>query len=171
MKTKWIVAGVILVGIILILTTITISKEPVKIANNENADMQDLPILLDFMPAIEGIASWINSEPLTNESLRGNVVLVDFMTYSCINCTRTFPFLNDWWVKYKDDDFLIIGVHSPEFDFEKDRNNVIEATKKYGIEFPVAQDNDFVTWHNFNNRYWPAKYIFDKEVSHIIAAS
>ncbi len=110
--------------------------------------------------AIEG---WLNSDPLTMESLRGKVVLVDFWTYSCINCIRTFPYLNSWYDKYSDKDFIIIGVHSPEFAFEKEINNVRDAIELYGLKFPVAIDNDHGTFRGFANRYWPHKYLFDAE--------
>lgn len=123
---------------------------------------QTLPFL-GTMPAINGISSWINSDELTAEDLKGKVMLIDFWTYSCINCIRTLPYMHDWWKKYEDDGLLIIGVHSPEFDFEKVRENVVEAAKKYSLTYPIAQDNDFVTWKNFNNHYWPAKYLFDRD--------
>lgn len=115
------------------------------------------------MPELEDFAAWINSEPLTRKDLEGKVVLIDFMTYSCINCIRTWPFINSWHEKYKDDGLLIIGIHTPEFQFEKDEENVRKAMKDAGIEFPVALDNNYTTWRNFNNRFWPAKYLFDKD--------
>jgi len=114
-------------------------------------------------PEITGIAAWINSPPLTWNDLKGKVVLVDFWTYSCINCIRTLPYLKDWYEKYHDKGFEIIGVHSPEFQFEHDANNVREAVKSYGIHYPVALDNDFATWRNFQNEYWPAHYLVNKE--------
>ncbi len=110
-----------------------------------------------------GLASWINSEPLTLEGLRGNVVLVDFWTYSCINCIRTLPYVKDWHDKYADDGLVIIGVHTPEFSFEKVRENVIEAAARFGLKYPIAQDNDFVTWRAFDNHYWPTKYLIDRD--------
>ena len=115
------------------------------------------------VPEIRGIASWINSEPITFEEQRGKVVLVDFWTYTCINCIRTLPYLKQWHEKYADKGLVIVGVHTPEFDFEKDRDNVIEASEGFGLEYPIAQDNDFGTWRAFNNRYWPAKYLVDKD--------
>lgn len=115
------------------------------------------------VPEIRGIASWINSEPFTFEEQRGKVVLVDFWTYTCVNCIRTLPFLKAWHEKYADKGLVIVGVHTPEFEFEKDRDNVIEATEGFGLEWPIAQDNDFKTWRAFNNRYWPAKYLVDKD--------
>ncbi len=118
-------------------------------------------------PELAGIAGWINSKPLTMESLRGKVVLVDFWTYSCINCIRTQPYLNAWYDKYEKDGLVIIGVHAPEFAFEKIENNVREASQKAGIKYPIALDNDFKTWNAYANRYWPAKYLIDKE-GHIV---
>lgn len=114
-------------------------------------------------PEVKGIQNWINSEPLTIEGLRGKVVLVDFWTYTCINCIRTFPYLKSWYEQYEDDGLVIIGVHSPEFDFERVYQNVVEATQTHGITWPVAQDNDFETWKNYGNRFWPAKYLIDQE--------
>ncbi|MCJ7624604.1 MAG: cytochrome c biogenesis protein DipZ, partial [Anaerolineaceae bacterium] len=114
-------------------------------------------------PEFTGINNWINSEPLTLAELKGKVVIVDFWTYSCINCVRTLPYITDWNIKYADDGLVIIGVHTPEFEFEKDTMNVQDAVTRFGIEYPVAQDNDFATWRAFNNRYWPAKYFIDAE--------
>ncbi len=112
------------------------------------------------MPSLAG-ASWVNSPPLTNESLRGKVVLIDFWTYSCINCIRAMPYVNAWYQKYKDYGFVIIGVHAPEFAFEKDVANVKRALGKYGIHHPVVLDNDSKLWDAFHNRYWPAHYFID----------
>lgn len=120
-----------------------------------------LPVLSDAIPAFGGIAAWINSEPLTPEQLKGKVVLVDFWTYSCINCIRTFPYVTSWHDKYKDKGLVVIGMHTPEFDFEKSQANVERAMVKYGIKYPVALDNEYGTWNNFSNRYWPAHYLFD----------
>jgi thiol-disulfide isomerase/thioredoxin len=128
----------------------------------DDSDEIQLPYL-GTLPTVEGIDGWINSEALTNADLKGKVVLVDFWTYSCVNCIRTLPYITDWWDKYEDEDFVILGVHTPEFEFEKEYENVLEAAAKHGIEFPIAQDNDYVTWRNFNNRYWPAKYLFDQD--------
>ena len=115
----------------------------------------------NLAPDFEGNASWINSEPLTIDDLRGKVVLVDFWTYTCVNCIRTLPYLTEWHAKYADKGLVIVGVHTPEFEFEKDRENVVAAMEKYGIEYPVAQDNDFATWRNYENNAWPAKYLTD----------
>lgn len=112
---------------------------------------------------IRGIEAWINSDPLTIEQLRGKVVLVDFWTYTCINCIRTFPFLKLWNSRYEDDGLVIVGVHSPEFEFEKDLDNVVQATRDNSIVWPVALDNKFATWRGYSNRFWPAKYLIDQD--------
>lgn len=122
----------------------------------------DLPKIAPA-PEITGIAQWINSEPLTIAQLHGKVVLIDFWTYSCINCIRTFPYLTSWYDKYKDKGLVIIGVHTPEFEFEKDRNNVKKATERFHLLYPVALDNDYKTWQAFHNSYWPAHYLIDQE--------
>ncbi|MGE3921150.1 MAG: cytochrome c biogenesis protein DipZ [Gammaproteobacteria bacterium] len=112
-------------------------------------------------PAIAGIDYWINSKPLKLSELKGKVVLIDFWTYSCINCIRTLPYLIDWDQKYRDKGLVIIGIHTPEFEFEKNRNNVESAVKAYHIEYPVAMDNQYVTWNNYRNHYWPAHYLIN----------
>ena len=112
-------------------------------------------------PEFSGITQWLNSGPLTMESLRGQVVLIDFWTYTCINCIRTLPYLIEWNEKYADKGLTIVGVHAPEFEFEKVTENVIEASAELGVVWPVAQDNDFRTWRSYNNRFWPAKYLID----------
>ena len=117
----------------------------------------------DLVPEFGGIEAWINGGPLTMEELRGQVVLIDFWTYTCINCIRTFPFLKQWNSRYADDGLVIVGVHSPEFEFEKDYDNVVEATQNEALAWTMAQDNDFVTWRRYNNRFWPAKYLIDKD--------
>ncbi len=121
-------------------------------------------------PEFTGLGPWHNlpagrqdSQPFTLASLKGKVVLVDFWTYSCINCIRTLPYIQGYWEKFKDMPFVLIGVHTPEFVFEKSQSNVADAIKKHGLTYPVAQDNDFGTWDAFANRYWPAKYLIDAE--------
>ncbi len=114
-------------------------------------------------PSLAGATEWINSDPLTPESLRGEVVLVDFWTYSCINCLRTLPYLRAWADKYRDAGLVVLGVHAPEFAFEKRSSNVRKATKDLGIGFPVAIDNDFAIWRGFGNRAWPAFYFIDAQ--------
>ncbi len=110
---------------------------------------------------ISGGTEWINSPSLTAASLRGKVVLVDFWTYSCINCLRTLPYLKAWNAKYKDSGLVIIGVHTPEFPFEKNEANVRNAVRDLGLTYPVVMDNDYNIWRNFNNEYWPAHYFID----------
>jgi cytochrome c biogenesis protein CcdA/thiol-disulfide isomerase/thioredoxin len=105
---------------------------------------------------------WINSKPLTISELRGKVILVDFWTYTCINCIRTLPYIKAWNEKYKDKGLVIVGVHTPEFEFEKEAKNVKKAIKDFGITYPVMQDNDYATWNAYNNHYWPAHYLIDK---------
>ena len=114
-------------------------------------------------PEIRGVTSWLNSEPLTLAGLRGQVVLVDFWTYTCVNCIRTLPYLRDWHAKYSDNGLVILGIHTPEFEFEKVRENVARAIETHELGWAVAQDNDFLTWRAFNNRFWPAKYLIDSE--------
>jgi thiol-disulfide isomerase/thioredoxin len=113
-------------------------------------------------PEFGGIANWINSEPLTMKELRGKVVLIDFWTYSCINCVRTLLYVTKWYDTYKDQGLVVVGVHTPEFAFEKDTKNVETAIKRHKINYPVAQDNDFATWSLYENRYWPAHYLIDQ---------
>ena len=110
-----------------------------------------------------GIIDWINSKPLTLQGLKGNVVMVDFWTYSCVNCIRTLPHLISLYSKYKSRGFILVGVHSPEFEFEKEAKNIKKAVKDFGIPYPVANDPEMQTWAAFNNRYWPGHYLFDKE--------
>jgi cytochrome c biogenesis protein CcdA/thiol-disulfide isomerase/thioredoxin len=120
--------------------------------------------LRDFGPApeFEGIADWLNSEPLTLDSLRGKVVVIDFWTYSCINCLRTLPYIKRWYEAYRSDGLVVVGVHTPEFAFERVKENVEWAVDSFGIEYPVALDNGYETWDAWSNRYWPAKYFIDR---------
>jgi cytochrome c biogenesis protein CcdA/thiol-disulfide isomerase/thioredoxin len=113
------------------------------------------------IPSFAGATLWLNSPPLTPESLRGKVVMVDFWTYSCINCLRALPYVESWYEKYKDHGLVVIGVHAPEFAFEKDPNNVRRAVADLKITYPVALDNDYAIWQAFNNQYWPAHYFID----------
>ena len=113
-------------------------------------------------PEFGGTQGWINSEPLTMDSLRGQVVLIDFWTYTCVNCIRTLPFLREWHDRYSDEGLVIIGVHTPEFEFEKIYDNVVDSTGEEGVVWPVVQDNDFAVWRSYSNRFWPAKYLIDQ---------
>jgi cytochrome c biogenesis protein CcdA/thiol-disulfide isomerase/thioredoxin len=121
------------------------------------ADLDDYGPAPDFV----GNDRWFNSKPLTMASLRGRVVLIDFWTYTCINCIRTFPHLKAWDAKYRDKGLTIVGVHSPEFGFEKKASNVERAIRQNGIAYPVAQDNELATWNAWSNQYWPAEYLID----------
>ena len=114
-------------------------------------------------PDLSGISGWINTDEFTLASLRGEVVLVDFWTYTCVNCLRTLPYLREWHEKYADLGLNIVGVHTPEFEFEKDFDNVLAAVEQHDLGWRMAQDNDFRTWRSYNNRYWPAKYLIDHE--------
>jgi len=113
------------------------------------------------MPELDGAAGWLNSPPLSKKSLRGKIVLIDFWTYSCINCLRALPYVEGWAAKYKDAGVVVIGVHTPEFAFEKERANVEKALRDLKVTYPVALDNDYKIWQAFNNRYWPAHYFID----------
>ena len=132
-------------------TPVTFNREP------EDGVLGDY----GMAPEIVTRGMWFNSEALTMEDLRGKVVIVDFWTYSCINCVRTIPYLKTWYDAYKDDGLVIIGVHSPEFAFERDPGNVQKALSELGVTWPVVLDNEFTQWQAYNNRYWPAKYFID----------
>ena len=112
-------------------------------------------------PSLDGASLWLNSAPLTPSALRGKVVVIDFWTYSCINCLRSLPYVKAWYEKYKDHGLVVIGVHAPEFAFEKNEANVRRAVKDLGITYPVALDNNYAIWQAFNNQYWPAHYFID----------
>jgi thiol-disulfide isomerase/thioredoxin len=113
-------------------------------------------------PDFKGINNWLNSAPLSMQELRGKVVMVNFWTYGCYNCVNTLPHVTKLHAKYKDKGLVIIGVHTPEFAFEKSLGNVQAALKRHGIQYPVAQDNDSATWNAYRNQYWPAQYIVDQ---------
>ncbi|MNS31599.1 Thiol-disulfide oxidoreductase YkuV [compost metagenome] len=113
------------------------------------------------MPSLNGAVQWLNSPELTNESLKGKVVLVDFWTFDCINCKHTLPYVKDWAKKYEKDGLVVIGVHTPEYGFERIIDNVKDKVKEYGITYPVAIDNNYAIWRNFDNQYWPAHYLID----------
>jgi len=116
-------------------------------------------------PELVGINQWLNTDgnqPLALSALRGRVVLVDFWTYSCINCKRDAPYLNAWYERYRDQGLIIIGVHTPEFRFEQKPENVQAAVREYGIQYPVGLDNEYQIWRAYHNQYWPAKYLIDK---------
>jgi len=135
--------------------------KPVATLAANSADTQ--PALDDEgpMPDLSGAVAWLNSPPLSSNSLKGKVVLIDFWTYSCINCLRALPYVETWAAKYKDAGLVVIGVHTPEFAFEKERSNVEKAVRDLKITYPVAIDSDYKIWEAFNNEYWPAHYFID----------
>ncbi len=114
-------------------------------------------------PGFNGATLWLNGQPLTAADLKGKVVLVDFWTYSCINCLRTLPYVKGWAEKYRQAGLVVVGVHTPEFAFEKDPTNVRDAVKRLGVTYPVALDNNYAIWKAFNNEYWPAEYLIDAQ--------
>ena len=115
------------------------------------------------LPPLNGEDGWLNSAPLTPQALHGKVVLIDFWTYSCINCLRTLPYIKAWAQKYQDQGLVVIGVHAPEFAFERNIDNVKRATRDLKIDYPVALDNHFAFWRAMNNQYWPALYFVDEQ--------
>jgi thiol-disulfide isomerase/thioredoxin len=122
-----------------------------------------LHVSVDHLPGFDGATGWLNSEPLTPAGLRGKVVLVDFWTYTCINWLRTLGYVRAWADKYEDQGLVVVGVHTPEFPFEKDLENVRWAAKEMRVEYPIALDPDYAVWQAFSNHYWPAAYIADAE--------
>ncbi len=157
---------IILVSAALALAPTRISSTPVATSINANAHGLLLDALNSPYPApalADAPDDWINSPPLALTDLKGKVVLIDFWTYSCINCVRTLPYLNNWYAQYHDKGLVIIGVHTPEFEFEKNRSNVVQAVKEDGIHYPVVMDSNYATWLNYHNEYWPAHYLIDKQ--------
>ncbi|NCP67152.1 redoxin domain-containing protein [bacterium] len=120
--------------------------------------------LLETRGNLYGLGPWLNSEPRGSlEELKGQVVLLKFWTFACSNCIHTLPYVQSWHEKYADQGLTILGIHSPEFAYERKLENVEKSVKQYGLTFPIALDNDFKTWRSFNNRYWPAFYLLDKD--------
>ena len=115
------------------------------------------------LPEFQGISQWLNSNPLSIQDLVGNVVMIQFWTFSCINWQRTLPYVTQWRDRYESKGLRIIGVHTPEFAFERDPNNIKDAIQKYGIRYPVPIDNEFKTWRAYNNEYWPHLYLADRQ--------
>jgi len=153
--------GIIAIGIM----SISYFYDEVDLKRNTTNDITALDkTFLRISPELKGISGYINtsSEEIEQE-IKGKVVLYDFWTYSCINCIRTLPYLTAWDEKYSEEGLVIVGIHTPEFEFEKEYDNVVFATEKFDIKYPVVQDNDKETWNEFQNRYWPRKYIADHE--------
>ena len=157
-RRLYLVAAAALLVIAGISVYVATTVDPKDISQNS-----DLKVLDDSVPTLAGAKGWINSPPLGRNDLAGKVVLYDFWTYSCINCQRTLPHLKALYDRYKGDGLVIIGIHSPEFDFEKDHANVARAVERYGVTWPVALDDDMAIWNAFNNQYWPAEYLTDRQ--------
>lgn len=132
-------------------------------SNNVTATTQSNLAVEGVMPSFSGGIQWLNSPPLTAEALRGKVVVVDFWTYSCINCLNALPSVKAWAQKYKDQGVVVIGVHTPEFAYEKAPSNVRKAVQDLGITYPVVTDNNYAIWRAYNNQYWPAQYFIDTQ--------
>jgi thiol-disulfide isomerase/thioredoxin len=134
------------------------------LAMQANPPAQSAPLPIeDTMPSLAGVDTWLNSPPLTIQALKGKVVLIDFWTYSCINCLRSIPYVRAWAEKYQDQGLVVIGVHTPEFAFERNIDNVKKAVAELKIGYPVAIDNDYAVWRAFENQYWPAHYLIDAQ--------
>jgi thiol-disulfide isomerase/thioredoxin len=118
-------------------------------------------------PELTGTGHWLNSEPLSIQALRGRVILIDFWTYSCVNCIRTLPYVAHWYERFKDRGFVVIGVHTPEFAFERPVTSLRAAVAHHAIKYPIVQDNSYATWKAFGNEYWPATYLIDRR-GHIV---
>lgn len=140
-----------------------LSKLKTEPTSKSNSIGQPLDEFVNKAPDFIAGGEWINSQPLSLADLKGKVVLVDFWTYTCINCIRTLPYLKSWNEKYKDKGLVIIGVHTPEFEFEKNLKNVQKAAIDFGLTYSIMQDNNYSTWNAYRNRYWPAKYFVDKK--------
>jgi thiol-disulfide isomerase/thioredoxin len=132
-----------------------------EITRNQTAPFK-IAAVQNAAPDFTGISNWFNSAPLTMAKLRGKVVLVDFWTYGCINCVNALPHVTELYAKYRDRGLVVVGVHTPEFPFEKSASNVQAALARHGISYPVAQDNESRTWNAYGNQYWPAQYIVDQ---------
>ncbi|MCA9826825.1 MAG: thioredoxin family protein [Nitrosopumilus sp.] len=165
-KTALILVIAIAIGIGAISTVLSTLDVPAQVSDStlETKSLEINKSGLKMAPDLAGIAYYLNTTPEElSKEIKGKVVLYDFWTYSCINCIRTLPYITAWDDKYSDQGLLIIGVHTPEFEFEKDPENVKMAIAKHRIRYPVALDNDMKTWKAFENRYWPRKYIADHE--------
>ena len=166
-RTRWIALSGAIVVIALVIATIQMTIAPPPTASSVGSlgsgSSDDPGRKGPAAPEFTGVARWLNSPPLILADLEGSVVLVDFWTYTCVDCIRTLPHLRDWQEKYAANGLVIVGVHSPEFEFEKVEANVREAIGREGIAWPVAQDNDFGTWRAYGNRYWPHKFLIDSD--------
>ena len=165
MKKEYKYASIFFVIIVVGVISISYFYDEVDLKRNTTDDTNiDDKKFLRTSPELQGISGYINtSSDEINQNIEGKVVIYDFWTYSCINCIRTLPYLTAWDEKYRDEGLVIVGIHTPEFEFEKKYENVVFATEKFGIKYPVVQDNEKEIWDDFQNRYWPRKYIADHE--------
>src|SRR3989344_3307065 len=165
MTGKNVILGVFIIaiiGAIFYLESLRLERTSGEDAEIKIEAKQDKANKYESAKELIGIQGFVNSGPFKiSDQIGKKVILIDFWTYSCINCQRTTPYLNAWWEKYEDDGLLIIGVHTPEFEFEKKYDNVLQATQTFGIKYPVVQDNNYSTWTAYGNRYWPRKYLID----------
>ena len=162
-RRAYLIALVALVVIAVAAVWLAVRTDPKKVATETPVhSAADLPVLASAVPSLDGNKGWLNSPPLSPNDLRGKVVLYDFWTYSCINCLRTVPYLEALYAAYHSKGLEIVGIHSPEFDFEKDHGNVTQAVKDLGITWPVTFDDDMAVWRSFGNQYWPAEYLADQ---------
>jgi thiol-disulfide isomerase/thioredoxin len=167
MKKRFETKTIVLAAVILLVIAAIyfLERDKPKIGTNMQDDSTPAQNMGKYQraPELKGIMGYINTDQnITLASLRGQVVIIDFWTYSCVNCLRTLPYLNAWYEKYRDDGLVIVGVHTPEFNFEKDYENVKDAVNRYDIKFPVVLDNGYSTWSAYQNNYWPRKYLIDR---------
>ena len=151
------------VGVVALVLVSTSCGEDEAVSDSAPRPAQSVEVLSEGPFELVNTQRWLNSEPLTIDELTGSgqVVLLDFWTYTCINCINTFPALKAWHESYADSGLTIVGVHTPEFKFERDFSNVAEASSKHGLDYPIVQDNEYSTWRAFDNRYWPTSYLLD----------
>jgi len=158
----FLLAGAVLVIVAIGAVIFAAHTNPSSVAGS--VDVTNLPILAPApAPAVNPVGGWLNGPPPTAADLQGKVVIYDFWTYSCVNCVRTIPYLRAWYDRYSSDGLVIIGIESPEFDFEKVRSNVVAADRKLGVIWPVALDNNMGVWNAFDTEYWPTKDIVDRQ--------
>lgn len=145
-------------------TSISYAQKTMPMAGEPTMDTSSLFNASMSVPELTGITAWLNTNhPITLQSLKGKVVLVDFWTNQCINCIHTLPYVTKWYDTYKDSGFVVIGVHTPELAYERTVSSIQTAIQNYAIHYPIAQDNNYATWNAFNNQYWPAEYLVNKK--------
>lgn len=164
-RRMYLLVAVALIAIAAAAIAVAIRTDPASISGTRNlSSVDDLPVLRKGpAPSLDAGLGWVNSKPLKAADLADKVVLYDFWTYSCVNCVRTLPYLRAWYDRYEKDGLVLVGVHSPEFEFEKNHKNVTAAVRKLNVNYPVVFDDDMAIWQSFNNQYWPAKYVTDRK--------